>query len=62
MQDKRKGSPARAGGPWYAANQNGASLDSAPASALIACVGTSASARLGLRTEFARTAAPSTLA
>jgi hypothetical protein len=35
--------------------QYGASPDSAPASALLACEGISASARLSLRTEFART-------
>jgi hypothetical protein len=36
-------------------HQYGASVDSGPGSAPFGCIGTSASARLSLRTEFART-------
>src|SRR5712692_8403545 len=55
MQDKRKRPSGLSRRAFARRDQYGASADSAPASVLGAVAGTSASARLSLRTEFART-------
>ena len=52
MQDKQKGPPAQAGGPFVPLVQNEASSDVGSGDA---AAGTSASARLSRRTELART-------